>query len=257
MVIDRDGQISRIRGGDVGQVGRWVAAAVATLASFFGSVAQAAPIAWEPPVSITSAEQALQLGGTIDYAVAWTGSGPRTVTLADSSTVTFQQGTIDGSGLVQLTGAFGVCGTNCANYAGTSNSGFNNAIGGFAYDGVQTLVLTGLTVGVNYSVQLFSVDMRGCCGHQVQYWQDFSGNTSMGYRHDAAQYLVGTFVADAVSQAFTGFTNPSFQCSNQQCTNVNAVVLRSYAPTGVPEPGMAALLALGAGGLAMARRRRA
>lgn len=245
-----------VEGADVTRFGRMMAAAAAATGLFAGGAASAAPIAWEPPVTITSAEQALQLGGTIQYAVGWTGyGGARTVTLADNSTVTFQQGSIDGTGLVQVTGASGVCGTNCANYFGTSNSGFNTAVGGFAYDNVQTIVLTGLTVGTSYAVQLFSLDMRSCCGHQTQFWQDFSGNTSMGYRHDANQYLVGTFVADAVSQAFTGFTAPSFQCNNQQCTNLNAVVLRSYANS-VPEPGMAALLALGVAGVVTARRRR-
>lgn len=229
-------------------------AALAGAIAFAAAPLAAAPISWQSPTAITTAEAALNLGGTIEYAVSWNGFEPITVTLDDSSTVEFQSGTIDGTGAVQVSGAYGICGTNCAEFYGTSNDNFNTALGGFAYDGVQDVTLTGLTVGQQYSVQIFSLDNRWCCGHQVQYWSDLVGNMTDGYAHNLAIFTIGTFVADAATQTFRGMTDPSFQCSAQQCTNLNAVVLRS-ADVEVPEPAALALFGLGLIGLAAGRRR--
>lgn len=227
--------------------------AIAAVAALIATPTLAAPISWQTPVAITSADQALNLGGTIEYAVAWTGNGPVSVTLDDSSVVNFQSGTIDGSGQIQVSGAYGICGTNCAEYYGTSNSAFNAAMGGFAYDGQQVATLTDLVIGTQYSIQLFSIDNRGCCGHQTQYWDDLTGNASVGYAHNADVYIIGSFVADAITQSFRGYTNTSFQCSAAQCTNLNAAVLRSQAAE-VPEPAMLGLFGLGLVSLGLRRR---
>lgn len=231
-----------------------VAAFCLFAAPLFASGASAAPISWALPTAIASADAALGVAGSIEYAVAWTGLGnPTAVTLTNGTVVNFQSGAINGSGAVGVSGAYGICGTNCANYTASTNAAFNTVMGGFAFDGTPTVTLTGLTVGKSYSVQIFSVDDRGCCGLQQQLWSDGLGNVSAAYRHDANRYIIGSFVADALTQNFYGSTVGTGPCGGGQCTNINAVVLRSDA---VPEPAMLGLFGMGAIGLALSRRRR-
>jgi hypothetical protein len=217
--------------------------------------AQAAPVMWQAPVFITSADQALKQGSSVVYAAAWTGRrSATTVTLADASTVTFQSGTINGTGVVQVTGAVGLCGSNCAAYNRTSNAAFNSVMGGFAYDGTHEITLTGLTIGANYLVQLFAVDDRTCCTHKRQTFSDEFGNSTATYFHNTNSFVLGNFTAGAITQKIFGFGNTAPNCSGgRPCSNLNAVVL--YRAT-VPEPASLSLAAVALLGLVATTRMR-
>lgn len=230
------------------------AMAAGALGMALASAAQAAPMVWSTPVAITSADQALFSAAQVQYAVSW-GNTAQTVTLTGGQTVSFSNGAIDGTGLVQVTGAYGIAGPGSAGYAGTSNSAFNAVMNGFAYDGVQTIKLTGLTIGQTYSIQLFSIDNRGCCGPRTQTFSDQNGNTSAAYLHNADDYLIGTFTAGAATQTFTGAGQTiNGSCSGNVCSNLNAVVLRQVSA--VPEPASWGLMIVGFGGVGAAMRRR-
>ncbi len=225
-----------------------------------GTSVRAAAITWLTPVHITTADAALSQAGTIDYAVGWTGSGSATtVTLGSGQKVVFNAGTINGTGLVQISGAYGICGGTCAGFSGTSNANFNAAIDGFAYDGTETVTLTGLVVGTSYTVQIFSLDDRGCCASKTQIFEvGASGDSSASFAHSANDYLLGSFTANATTEAITAIGQQNTgACNANSCTNVNAVVLYTNASaSSIPEPGSVVLLGGGRVGLVGMRRRR-
>jgi hypothetical protein len=229
------------------------AALVANALIWPAGPAAAAPITWSTPTAITSADQALTQSGTVDYAVAW-GTGTTTVTLTNGHSVTFQAGTIDGNGLVEITGADGIAPANTSQYSGTSNGAFNSVMGGFVYDGTETTTLTGLTVGNSYQVELFSVDDRGPFGARDQTFTDQNGDTSTAFLHNANDFVIGSFVADATTETFTNYGTGGCPGS---CSVLNATVVYSEGSgASVPEPATLILMGTGLGVLGWAKQRR-
>lgn len=169
---------------------------VAALSSTSRS-AVAAPITWQSPTLIVSADQALSQDPTIVYAVDWNGSSHSTsVTFDGGKSVTFQVGKINGTGVVGISGAAGI--ESGRSYTGTTNAAFNSVLNGSAYDGIDAITLTDLTVGTSYLVQIFALDDRGCCT-ELQTFRDASGNSTAAYSHGANDYVDGTFTADATT----------------------------------------------------------
>lgn len=231
-----------------------LAAAAILAATTLTQSAFAADITWGSPIAITSAEQALFAPDQIQYAVSW-GDTAQTVTLAGGQTVNFTAGSIDGNGTIGVTGAFGTTGPYEAGYSGTTNAGFNAVLNGFAYDGVHTITLTGLTIGKSYSIQLFSIDDRDCCGPRWQTFADQNGHVSDQYLHSDNDYLVGSFVADGTTQTLIGAAEISPYCSGfNACTNLNAAVLRDTSPA--PEPASWGMFIGGFGLIGGAMRRK-
>jgi hypothetical protein len=103
--------------------------------------------------------------------------------------------------------------------------------------------LTGLTAGAQYRVQVIGVsDIRGCCSGRNQTVDDGAGNLSGPLQRGLANFVIGTFTADAATQNIfvAGDNDPG----------LSGLQLRL-----VPEPASAALLALGAVAGLLRRRR--
>jgi hypothetical protein len=214
------------------------------------SAATAAPISWSAPTAITSAEQSLFSTWQIQYAVAW-GADPQTVTLTGGQNVAFTAGSIDGSGVIGVTGAVNITPAGTANYFGTSNAAFNAVLSGFAYDSTHNITLTGLTVGHSYSIQLFSLDNRAPFENRFQTFQDQSGNSSAAFLHVSDDFVIGSFIASGSTQLITGLAQNVSCGGDGLCTNLNAAVLRA-----VPEPATWAMMVVGFGLVGAASRRR-
>jgi hypothetical protein len=110
-----------------------------------------------------------------------------------------------------------------------------------------TLHLTGLVIGQEYDISLFSSDNRsGSAGRTQAYWSSFSGTTYSGgtsgsFSENPALMVYGTFTADAVYQDI--FMQPT-EAGNPDTT---LAVYTLYAAP-VPEPSS---LALCGGGLVL------
>jgi len=241
---------------------------VAVIAQTGISAAQAeAIITWSTPISIISADQALSQGTNVAYAAAWTGSTDTvTVSLTDGSSVIFQgydlASTVSGANDVQVIGAAGMQGTGTRNYSGTSNTNFNDVLNGSLYDGINTVTLRNLTPAQSYTLQLFSLDNRGCC-IVSQHFEDSFGTASASFMHSDNVFLLGNFIANATTQTIIGVGSRSNGgCATGQdgstgCSYLNALVLYNNGAGAVPEPASWAMLIAGFGltGATMRRRR--
>lgn len=114
-------------------------------------------------------------------------------------------------------------------------------------DGTVDSFLTGLTVGSTYQLQLFATDLRDCCSARQQRFADGNGHASDWISQNGSASVVGTFIADAGSQALRFEGNES--------RVLDAWVLREIAAP-VPEPGTWLLWGLGLAGLTAARYQR-
>lgn len=111
-----------------------------------------------------------------------------------------------------------------------------------------TLHLAGLTIGQEYSVQLYSMDTRFTDRDQA-YWGSFSegifgGGTSGSFSQGSACKVTGIFIADAAYQDI--FIQATDAVGNADTT------LAVYTLYEVPEP--ATMLMLGLGGMMLRRR---
>lgn len=138
---------------------------------------------------------------------------------------------------------------------GTGNAAFNAMIETFVFVDVnlssvfsQAFTLTGLTIGSQYQLQLFIYDARTCCSARTMLVSDGAGGNSPSIVHGEGRSLIGTFTADAATQALV--------FSSSQAFVVSALSLRDVTVTGAPIPEPSTALLLSFGGLAMAGLRR-
>lgn len=69
----------------------------------------------------------------------------------------------------------------------------------FPYQKLQ-VILTGLTAGVKYAVQLFFVDKRADTGNRRHFYSDSYGNASASFRVSDEKYVIGEFIASGPTQ---------------------------------------------------------
>jgi len=114
-------------------------------------------------------------------------------------------------------------------------------------DVTATDLLTGLTIGDTYQVQLFAGRSHTCCADRSQRFGDGNGHfsPSISFAPESFVSIVGTFVADGTSQTLVfddSTNNPA----------LSAYVLRDLTP----EPEAGAWAALAGLAVVIARRRR-
>lgn len=173
----------------------------------------AAPVTWTTGPTTTTDENAISLNGTLVHAGTWgngDGAGPIPVTVG-SETIIFANASINQpAGSVNATASASGThyDTNSWNPPGASSSNFQRVMDGFAWDGgnPKTVALAGLVPGATYQVQLFTSDDRDCCGGRTQKWSDQSdngtGHETSVHTMNSSSHVIGTFVADAVTQNF-------------------------------------------------------
>jgi len=172
---------------------------------------------WSFPVPITTADATLNQPGTLVGAAVF-GGVEHVVTLTGGATFDF---TADGS-VATATGD-GTFGT--AFNGSTGNANFNTILAEAEYDGGPKLItLNNLTVGQQYSVQLFAVDTRGggpASRHATYQDPNDVLDTSSTFTMGGAVYVMGRFTANAA----TMYIEENLLDGNGG--NMNALVIRS------------------------------
>jgi hypothetical protein len=117
-------------------------------------------------------------------------------------------------------------------------------------DVTATDLLTGLTPGDTYQVQLFAGRSHTCCANRSQRFGDGNGHFSASIDFTPLSYvsIVGTFVADGTSQTLVFDDNTDNPV-------LSAYVLRDV--TGLPEPEAGAWAAMAGLAAVIVHRRRA
>ena len=171
------------------------------------------------------------------------GTESMTTTLGNDNASSFQAGGVGGD------------------LAGLINGGYWGTTSG----NTATVSFTGLTIGQNYEIQLFTNDAR--TSRSIVYEMDLSdGNGGTGVTlqlnnspdntntpgSEPGDFAIGTFTADSANQSFelAGMLNGA---ANAGRTQVNGFQLRDLGPS-IPEPS-SALLALIGLGFGLRRRR--
>lgn len=111
---------------------------------------------------------------------------------------------------------------------GTSSASFNTIIDQTDFNSANTTVsnfFTGLIPGIQYQVQLFASDSRPCCNTRTQFFSDGVGNNSPTITQGTFTSVLGTFTADASTQALGLFANS------------NNPVISAYTVREVSAPG--------------------
>lgn len=224
--------------------------------------AQAAIITWSPPTTTVN-ENDIDLTGTAVHAGYWGADNGTLNITSGSETISFDYrgnaGTQDGSdsgSVAYMNTGFALdlsSPPSNAFFISTGTVGdadFQTMMDGSVVDGVdQTLLLSGLTVGLTYQVQLFASDNR-TTGARTQRYGDGLGNFSATVAQNTSPSVIGTFIADVSgtqSILIEGVSNPGKQV-------FQGYSLRTVA---IPEPGTFALLGgFFALGYLMVRRRR-
>ena len=201
----------------------------------------AAPITWSEPVRMTTTEQTLGLPGRTLHAAAQFGSPTDIdVTLANKKTIRFVAATFDDgkSPIADLRQA-GKRFASMFAYTGSGSDAFDRILSGGAVEGRDAsgvLSLRGLTPGKRYTVQLFSIDMRGrdgCggdltdCRRRPVDFGDGEGHFSKRVLEGSGSYVLGTFIADRPTQAVI-VRGWALNANGGEAWTLNAVVL--YQP---------------------------
>ena len=232
---------------------------IKTLAfTFLSLTSQAAVITWSTPTETVNEEDIITTG-TLAHAGYW-GADNGTLSITNTTeTISFdyrgnpltQDGSDSGSVAYMNTGFAIDLNSPPSNdffiSSGTvGDADFDTMMSGSVVDGVgQTLLLSGLTAGYEYQVQLFASDDRNS-GVRTQRYGDGLGNYSDTFAQNTSSYVIGTFQADGSGTQI--ITIEGVSDSGKQ-------VLSGYALTyAIPEPSSTALLGLG--GLALALRRK-
>ena len=187
--------------------------------------------------------------GTIIYAADF-GAGTQTVTTTGPGG---QVITFDGTGAnATVVGGNGTStGAFTSTSTSTGNAVFNTVLNGFNYDtlagangtngttGTKQIMLSGLTAGKQYSVQLFGLDDRTASSARTFSFSDFSGDSTASIINNSNRNVIGTFTAASSFETITeNIPNGG---------NINAVVVRDLSAA--PEPSQIASLALAALGM--------
>ena len=203
--------------------------------------ASAAPITWSEPVRITTAEQTLDLPGrTLQAAVQFGSPSDVDVTLTNKKTVRFAAASFDDgkSPVADLSKASKRFASMFA-FKGSGNEAFDRILSGGAVEGRDAsgvLSLRGLTPGKRYTVQLFSIDMRGrdsCggdltdCRRRPVDFGDGEGHFSKRVLEGSGSYVLGTFIADRPTQTVI-VRGWALNADGGEAWNLNAVVV--YQP---------------------------
>jgi alpha-L-fucosidase len=179
---------------------------------------------WYPPVTITTADAALNQFGTFVGAASFAKSAP-TVTLTNGSNIVFKtdNSVASTSGKGASTGSF---------TGNTGNANFNTVLNGFNYDGgPKTITLYNLVVGQNYSVQLFALDDRNDASQEILRPVNFQppnnpGNVSGTFLMGANDYVIGFFTAPPNGTSTTVNVNIQENLPSGGNGNINALVVR-------------------------------
>jgi hypothetical protein len=209
-----------------------------------GEAARAAAITWSGVSQITGTSNLLQTGTPVAALnLGGTAGAPLPIAGTDITFVDAGLTAVVGAGSVSNTGNGGFYSpvTNNANLDAVLDS--HSYITGNNPNSRGRLDLTGLTLGQTYLVQVIGVtDDRVCCTSRTQTVDDGLGHISGNLQRGLANFVTGTFTADAATQSIfvSGVNDPG----------LSGLVLRA-----VPEPGVTGMLAAGAA-VAMLRRAR-
>jgi hypothetical protein len=190
---------------------------------------------------MTTAEQTLGLPGrTVHAAVQFGSPHDVDVTLANKKTVRFVAASFDDgkspvADLRQASKRF----ASMFAFKGSGNDAFDQVLSGGAVEGRDAsgvLTLRGLTPGKRYTVQLFSVDMRGrdgCggdltdCRRRPVDFGDGEGHFSKRVFEGSGSYVLGSFVADRPTQTVI-VRGWALNAEGGEAWTLNAVVI--YQP---------------------------
>jgi hypothetical protein len=114
----------------------------------------------------------------------------------------------------------------------TGNANFNTVLNGFNYDGgPKVITLKNLTVGQNYSVQLFALDDRNDVSQEILRPASFQppnnpSNVSATFLMGSNDYVIGTFTAPPNGASTTVNLNIQENLPTGGNGNINALVVR-------------------------------
>jgi hypothetical protein len=215
--------------------------ACAFVALLWAVTATAASITWSEPVRITTAEQTLDLPGHALHAAVQFGSpNDLDVPLTNKKIVRFAAASFDdGKSPVADLSKASKRFASMFGFKGSGNDAFDRILSGGAVEGRDAsgvLSLRGLTPGKRYTVQLFSIDMRGrdgCggdltdCRRRPVDFGDGEGHFSKRVLEGGGSYVLGTFIADRPTQTVI-VRGWALDADGGEAWNLNAVVV--YQP---------------------------